>query len=65
MGLMAVLLLLMGVLLKVMSWEDGAAYDVAAQELASRFADNFTQFEEAATAEMKAGAPLATAVSQA
>ena len=47
------------------TWGDGAAYDMAAQELASRFADNFTQFEEAATAEMKAGAPLVTAVSQA
>ena len=47
------------------TWEDGPAYDVAAQELASRFADNFTKFEDAATAEMKAGAPLVTAVSQA
>ena len=47
------------------TWEDGAAYDIAAQELASRFADNFAQFEEAATAEMKAGAPLVTAVTQA
>ena len=47
------------------TWEDGAAYDVAAQELASRFADNFMQFEGAATAEMKAGAPLVTAVTQA
>ena len=47
------------------TWEDGSAYDMAANDLAARFSDNFTRFEAAATAEMKAGAPRVTALSQA
>ena len=47
------------------TWKDGAAYDVAANDLAARFSDNFTHFEEAATAEMKAGAPRVAVVNQA
>ena len=39
------------------TWDDGQAYDDMAQDLASRFAQNFQQFEGAATEEMKAGAP--------
>ena len=39
------------------TWDDGQAYDTMAKDLASRFAQNFQQFEGAATEEMKAGAP--------
>ena len=45
--------------------QDASAYDVAANDLAARFSDNFTKFEEAATAEMKAGAPRVAALNQA
>jgi phosphoenolpyruvate carboxykinase (ATP) len=47
------------------TWKDGSAYDAAANDLAARFSDNFVRFEAAATAEMKAGAPRVTAMSQA
>ena len=47
------------------TWQDASAYDVAANDLAARFSDNFTKFEEAATAEMKAGAPRVAALNQA
>ena len=43
------------------TWSNVAAYDEAAQDLASRFAKNFEQFEGAATEEMKAGAPRVVA----
>ena len=47
------------------TWKDGCAYDAAANDLAARFSDNFVRFEADATAEMKAGAPRVTAMSQA
>jgi phosphoenolpyruvate carboxykinase (ATP) len=43
------------------TWQDGAAYDAAAADLAKRFVDNFQRFESQATEEMKAGAPLVAA----
>ena len=45
------------------TWADVEAYDVAAEDLASRFAANFAQFAEHATEEMKAGAPSVSSTS--
>lgn len=39
------------------TWSDPQSYDLAAQELAERFAVNFEQFESHASQEMKMGAP--------
>ena len=47
------------------TWSDPVAYDKAARDLASRFAENFTQFREAATEEMNSGAPLLAVASKA
>lgn len=41
------------------TWEDKAAYDAKAQELAEAFKKNFAKFEEFANEEILAGAPLA------
>ena len=41
------------------TWEDKAAYDAKAQELAESFKKNFAKFEEYANEEILAGAPLA------
>ena len=39
------------------TWEDKAAYDVAANNLAAKFNANFEKFEEFASVEIMAGAP--------
>lgn len=41
------------------TWEDKAAYDAKARELAESFKKNFAKFEEYANEEILAGAPLA------
>ncbi len=41
------------------TWSDGAAYDAQAQKLAHMFAENFEQFTEVATEEIKAAGPTA------
>ena len=40
------------------TWEDGAAYDSKAAELASSFKSNFKKFEEFANEEIMSGAPF-------
>lgn len=47
------------------TWSDAEAYDEAANDLAQRFADNFTKFEAQATEEMRAGAPVVTSIQNA
>lgn len=39
------------------TWADGSAYDKAANELATKFSNNFKQFEDQATEEILLGAP--------
>jgi phosphoenolpyruvate carboxykinase (ATP) len=39
------------------TWSDGAAYDAAADRLATAFAENFREFEERASAEVRAAGP--------
>ncbi|HLJ83101.1 MAG TPA: phosphoenolpyruvate carboxykinase (ATP) [Candidatus Eremiobacteraceae bacterium] len=40
------------------TWPDAAAYDAKAHELAAKFAENFKRFDDAATPEIKAAAPV-------
>jgi phosphoenolpyruvate carboxykinase (ATP) len=40
------------------TWADPAAYDQKAQELAARFRQNFSTFEEYASADIRAGGPV-------
>jgi phosphoenolpyruvate carboxykinase (ATP) len=39
------------------TWDDKAAYDEQAKKLAQMFVDNFKQFEEGATQEIRDAAP--------
>ena len=43
------------------TWEDKSAYDMKANSLATKFVENFKQFESAANEEIMAGAPKAAA----
>jgi phosphoenolpyruvate carboxykinase (ATP) len=41
------------------TWKDQDLYDIKAKELAAKFRNNFTKFEEFANAEIMAGGPVA------
>ncbi len=47
------------VLVPKKTWSDGAAYDAQAAKLAKMFVDNFRQFADGASDEVKAAAPKA------
>ena len=42
------------------TWADGAAYDAQANRLAEMFVENFRQFEDGVSDEVKAAAPRTT-----
>jgi phosphoenolpyruvate carboxykinase (ATP) len=42
------------------TWEDEAAYNARAAQLAQMFADNFTKFEDGVTEKVKAAGPSLT-----